>query len=63
MQALIINQSSMTAEDMADVCCRHMESDSMLLFLRAVAASKMTAEEDTEMWACVIREALPETYR
>lgn len=63
MQTLIVNQQGMTMNQVADVCCRRMESDSMLLFLRAVAASRMAADKDSEAWGGLIREVLPISYR
>ena len=50
--------------EVAAVCCLAMESDSMLLFLRAVAAAAMAAQPDMEYaWAFMIREGLGGHYR
>lgn len=63
MQMLIVNGQNRTVEEMAATCRQQMESDSMLLFLRAVTAAEMAADEHMENWAETIREALPESYR
>ena len=63
VQMLISNHQRMTVEQLAAICCQQVESDSMLLFLRAVTAAEMAANELMEVWAASIREALPESYR
>ena len=60
---LISNDQDMTVEEMAGICCQQTESDSMLLFLRAVSAARMAADELMELWEQPIREAIPAAYR
>ena len=63
MQALVINAQKRSVDEMAAICCRQVESDSMLLFLRAIAAAAMAVDDMMELWAQPIREELPTSFK
>lgn len=63
MQALLINKQKWSMEEVVAVCCSQMESDSMLLFLKAIIAANMAANELMEIWQFEIRPKLPMLYR
>lgn len=63
MQALVVNAQKRSVDEMAAICCSQAESDSMLLFLRAIVAAAMAADDMMEMWALPIRDELPEPFK
>ncbi|KAL3154971.1 hypothetical protein ABBQ38_011499 [Trebouxia sp. C0009 RCD-2024] len=63
LKALLINKQKWSMEEVVAVCCSQMESDSMLLFLKAIIAANMAANELMEIWQFEIRPKLPMLYR
>lgn len=55
-QELLENKQGLPLPELMEVCNRQVESDSMVMALRAIAATRMMACEEGRSWAMITRD-------
>ena len=55
-QELLENKQGLPLPQLMDLCNRQVESDSMVMALRAIAAAQMMACEEGRSWATITRD-------
>ncbi len=62
VQVLFANAKGLSLEDLLEVCNQQVESDSMVLALKAIAAMEMMACDEGQCWALTARLDLSSEY-